>query len=45
MDDDYRSTFRVETDENIVLELAIWLRRASEMKRVHLKVLGDPKMI
>lgn len=45
MDDDYRSTFRVETDENIVLELAIWLRRASEMKRVHLKALGDPKMI
>ncbi|WP_027190468.1 hypothetical protein [Fundidesulfovibrio putealis] len=45
MDDDYRSTFRVETDENIVLELAIWLRRASEMRRVHLKELGDPKMI
>ncbi|KAF0233238.1 MAG: hypothetical protein FD177_1869 [Desulfovibrionaceae bacterium] len=45
MDDDYRSTFRVETDENIVLELALWLRRASEMKRVHLKALGDPKMI
>lgn len=45
MDEDYRSTFRVETDESIVLELAVWLRRATEMKRVHLKDLGDPKMI
>lgn len=44
MDDDYRSTFRVETDESIVLELAVWLRRTTEMKRVHLKELGDPKM-
>ncbi|MFP5220747.1 MAG: hypothetical protein ACLGSA_00500 [Acidobacteriota bacterium] len=45
MDEDYRSTFRVETDESIVLELAVWLRRPAEMKRVHLKDLGDPKMI
>lgn len=44
-DDDYRTAFRVETDESIVLELAIWLRRTSEMKRVHLRELGEPKMI
>jgi len=43
--DDYRSTFRVEVDESYVLELAIWLRRASDMGHMHLSVLGDPKMM
>ena len=42
---DYRVTFRVEVDENIVLELAAWLRRRSEMGRMHLRDLGEPKML
>ena len=44
-DDDYRVAFRVEVDDSIMLELAAWIRRSSEMGRVHLKDLGDPKMI
>ncbi|WP_243358188.1 hypothetical protein [Fundidesulfovibrio terrae] len=45
MDDDYRTTFRIEVDENTVLELAVWLRRISELGHVHLRQLGEPKMI
>ncbi len=44
-DDDYRVTFRVEVNESIVLELAVWLKRVGELGRVHLKDLGDPKML
>ena len=44
-EDDYRATFRVEVDESIVLELAVWLRRMNELGRVHLRDLGDPKML
>lgn len=44
-EDDYRTTFRVEVNESIVLELAVWLRRVNELGRVHLKDLGDPKML
>jgi hypothetical protein len=44
-DDDYRTAFRVEVDESILLELAVWIRRRAELGRVHLKDLGDPKMI
>ncbi|GFK93666.1 hypothetical protein NNJEOMEG_01500 [Fundidesulfovibrio magnetotacticus] len=43
-DNDYRVTFRIEVDETIVLELAVWLRRANQLGRVHLRDLGDPKM-
>jgi hypothetical protein len=45
MDDDYRTTFRIELDENIVLELAVWLRRIGELGHVHLRQLGEPKML
>lgn len=44
-DDDYWTTFRVEADENLVLELAVWLRRANEMRRVHIRELSEPKML
>ncbi|MBI4805788.1 MAG: hypothetical protein HY795_11195 [Desulfovibrio sp.] len=44
-DSDYRTTFRVEVDETIVLELAVWFRRRNEMGRVHLRNLGEPKML
>lgn len=44
-DNDYRVTFRIEVDESIVLELAVWLRRAGPPGRVHLRDLGDPKML
>jgi hypothetical protein len=44
-DSDYRTTFRVEVDETIVLELAVWFRRKNEMGRVHLRNLGEPKML
>jgi len=44
-DNDYRTTFRVEADEDIVLELAVWLRRKNELGHVHLKHLGPPKML
>jgi len=43
-DNDYRVTFRIEVDESIVLDLAVWLRRAGALGRVHLRDLGDPKM-
>lgn len=45
MDEDYRMTFRVEADETIVLELAVWLRRGKDLGRIHLKDLGEPKMV
>lgn len=45
MDDDYRATFRVEVDESIVLDLAVWFKKAGDMKRLHLRDLGEPKMI
>jgi len=44
-DNDYRVTFRIEVDESIVLDLAVWLRRAGPPGRVHLRDLGDPKML
>ncbi|MFZ5426333.1 MAG: hypothetical protein ACOZEN_05125 [Thermodesulfobacteriota bacterium] len=44
-EDDYRATFRVEVNESIVLELALWFRKMTELGRVHLRDLGDPKML
>lgn len=44
-EEDYRATFRVEVDDSILLELAVWLRRMGELGRVHLRDLGDPKMV
>lgn len=42
---DHRIAFRVEVPDNFLLELAVWLRRKSDMGRLHLKDLGDPKML
>lgn len=42
---DHRIAFRVEVPENYVLELAVWFRRKADMGRLHLKDLGDPKML
>ena len=42
---DHRIAFRVEVPEHYVLELAVWFRRSADMGRLHLRDLGDPKML
>ena len=42
---DHRIAFRVEVSDQFLLELAVWFRRKADMGRLHLKDLGDPKML
>jgi hypothetical protein len=39
-----RSAFRIDLNEDFVLELAVWFKRGREIRRVHLADLGQPQM-
>lgn len=43
--EDSRQAFRIPLDPGIVLELAIWFSKSTEVTRVHLKDLGPPTFV